>query len=459
MAERALEAKLFGADWRAAQQGAGSADGTAWPATRWVGKQGEEIAVPRWRWFIQQLVRRIWFRAAAISAGSVLIALAAAWLAPIIPYEFSVTMGADAVDDILTILASSMLAVTTFSLTAMVAAFSGAAQMGSPRATELLIEDAAAQNAISTFLGGFLFAIVGLVALSSQLYGPQGRVVLFIGTIGVIVWISITLLRWIAQLSTFGRVGDTIKRVERQAIAALDAYPGPTLFAGRVETHAPEAAAQSFSCDRTGYVAHVDRGKLSSLVRDEGAQLHLVSAAGHFVDPGLPVAWADAPVEGLTDEMVCDAFSIARSRDFDQDPRFGMVVLAEVASRALSPAVNDPGTAIASLVAGQRVLDHFIDPERPPSPPLPGLVDMPLSLQEMVEDLVLPIARDGAGVVEVGMQVQKLLGSLARRCPGARKWLLEMAEHCLERSRAAMADEMEKQRLGRAYRRAFDIPA
>lgn len=414
--------------------------------------------MPRWRWFLQQMVRRIWFRAAAISGASVILALAAAVLAPIIPYEFSVTMGADAVDDILTILASSMLAVTTFSLTAMVAAFSGAAQMGSPRATELLIEDAAAQNAISTFLGGFLFSIVGLVALSSKIYGPQGRVILFFGTILVIAWISITLLRWISQLSTFGRVGDTIQRVESKAIAALDAYPGPIMFAGRVETRPPENAAQSFACDRTGYVAHVDRRALSEMMEEADGQIHLISAAGNFVDPGLPVAWVEQPVEAMTDKGVCGAFTIARSRDFDQDPRFGMVVLGEVASRALSPAVNDPGTAIAALVAGQRVLDHFIDPDRPSDPPLPGLVDLPLSLQEMVEDLILPISRDGAGLIEVGIQIQKMLGSLARRCPGARSWIMEMAENCLERSRSSMSQATDKQRLGRAHRTAFGIP-
>jgi uncharacterized membrane protein len=33
-------------------------------------------------------------------------------------------------------------------------------------------------------------------------------------------------------------------------------------------------------------------------------------------------------------------------RYFDEDPRFGLITLSEIASRALSPAVNDPGTAI-----------------------------------------------------------------------------------------------------------------
>ena len=46
-------------------------------------KQVEKLPMPRWRWFLQQIVRKIWFRAAAISLFSVLLALAAAGLAPL----------------------------------------------------------------------------------------------------------------------------------------------------------------------------------------------------------------------------------------------------------------------------------------------------------------------------------------------------------------------------------------
>jgi uncharacterized membrane protein len=59
---------------------------------------------------------------------------------------------------------------------------------------------------------------------------------------------------------------------------------------------------------------------------------------------------------------------IGDGRLYDDDPRFGLVVLSEIAGRALSPGVNDPGTAIA---------------------------------------------RDGAGAVEVAVRLQKALESLA----------------------------------------------
>lgn len=65
-------------------------------------------------------------------------------------------VGAEAVDNILNILASSMLAVTTFSLSIMVTAYGSATTNVTPRATRLVVEDVTTQNVLATFIGSFL---------------------------------------------------------------------------------------------------------------------------------------------------------------------------------------------------------------------------------------------------------------------------------------------------------------
>lgn len=80
-----------------------------------------------------------------------------------------------------------------------------------------------------------------------------------------------------------------------------------------------------------------------------------------FVDPADPIAPVD--IEGsahLIDsenyERACEqvraAFIVESLQSFEQDPRFGIIALSEVGQRALSPAANDPRTAmqVASLV-------------------------------------------------------------------------------------------------------------
>lgn len=76
-----------------------------------------------------------------------------------------------------------MLAVTTFSLSIMVAAFASASSSGTPRAYQLMMSDDNTRLAISSFISAFIYAVIAKIALGLGYYGPAGRFVLFISTI------------------------------------------------------------------------------------------------------------------------------------------------------------------------------------------------------------------------------------------------------------------------------------
>ncbi len=129
----------------------------------------------RLQWLVLQVTRKLWVRATAFSLLAVATALVAVWFKRYIPQDIPAKIGADAVDNLLNILAVSMLSVTIFSLSTLVAALASATSNVTPRATRLLTEDSTAQNALATFLGAFLFSLVGIIALQTGLYGDTGR--------------------------------------------------------------------------------------------------------------------------------------------------------------------------------------------------------------------------------------------------------------------------------------------
>lgn len=171
----------------------------------------------RWTWWLIRLSRRIWFRAAVFALLGIASALLAIVVTPFLPPDLSDDVGADSVGNILEILANSMLIVATFSLTTMTSAYAAASSSTTPRVTELLLQDSTAHNALSTFVGGFLFALAGIIGLNSGIYGDNGHVVLFVLTLVVIVIIVVTFLAWVEALSHFGRVPDAINRTVHAA--------------------------------------------------------------------------------------------------------------------------------------------------------------------------------------------------------------------------------------------------
>lgn len=409
----------------------------------------------RWQWLVETTVRKLWFRASLFSVFAVATALVAPFASPRIPPDWLAVVGADAIDNVLGIIASSMLTVTIFSLTTMVSAYASAASTITPRATKLLLEDATSQNAMSTFLGAFLFSLVGIIALSTGVYGDSGRLVLFGAAMIVIVVIVVTLLRWISHISSLGRMGDTIDRVERAARQAFDDRIALPALGGWPLAEVP-ASARPLRGEAIGYVQHVDMNALQAAAGEAG-RVWLGVLPGSFVHPSQTLAWTDFDDEGRC-KAVREAVTVGDSRTYEQDPRFGLIVLAEIASRALSPAVNDPGTAIDILGTGVRVLDRWCgERERPgrgedlayPSVHVPAL-----SADDLFEDLFAPIARDGAGTIEVGIRLQKSLAMLAEAGDDEVKRAAQrMSAIALEHAGKALARVADRDRLAELARR------
>ncbi|MEL0166706.1 MAG: DUF2254 domain-containing protein [Pseudomonadaceae bacterium] len=406
--------------------------------------------ISKWQWLLAQLTRTLWVRASLYALLAVVAALLAIVVQQLLSEPLPVTVGADAVDRILDILASSMLAVTTFSLSVMVAAYSAATANATPRATRLLMQDTTTQNVLGTFIGAFLFSLVGLIALSTDAYDENGRVLLFAVTLLVIVLIVVTILRWIEHLSRFGRVGDTSARVEDATRNALaDRIANACLGARLLDPEQIPATATALYPRDALYVQHLDVGALAACAEQEDLQVYVVVQPGCFVHPAAPVLWFAGDADTAVQERLLGAFTLGGMRSFDQDPRFGLSVLSEIASRALSPAVNDPGTAIDILGRGVRLLSAWVDycEPQPDEVRYPRVWLVTLALDDLFDDLFGPIARDGAARIDVQLRLLKSLHALAARDARFVAPARRLAKEALALAEQAMVLDSDRQRL------------
>jgi uncharacterized membrane protein len=410
-----------------------------------------QTTLSKWGWQLARLMRKLWLRATLISLLAVGAALVSLVVSPYLPSDISAKIGADAVDRILNIIATSMLAVTTFSLSATVAAYAAATANVTPRATKLLIEDRTTLNVLATFVGSFLFSVVAIITLAMGAYGDRGRAILFAVTVLVIILIVVTLLRWIDYLLRLGRVGETTEEVERATAAAMRRRMElPNL--GGTPWNDPEALpvnAQPVNVNSIGYVQHIDVGAIAKCADELGARVYLAALPGTFVDTNRPVAWIAGAKGSLDPARIASQFTVAAERSFDQDPRFGLCVLAEIASRALSPGLNDPGTAIDVVGRGIRILALLAEPnEDSAEPPFARVYVPSIQVSDLLDDIFTPIARDGAANAEVQIRLQKAFAALARidnrdLRDGARL----QSQLALARARQAIASKYDLDRI------------
>lgn len=359
----------------------------------------------------------VWTTPAMASALAVLLALAAAGVNAWVPEGLLPDIDTDTIDSLLTVIASSMLSVTTFSLGIMLSAFASATNGASPRATELVMGDDGTRTAISSFIAAFIYAIIAKTALGLHYYGSSGRFALFLVTLGVLVYLIVTLIRWVKTLSHLGRLPNTLAKLEAAAQRVIDEHQVSPLLGARTAPVDPPAG-QPVCVNAVGYLTHIDLDQLEQCAAKAGLTIHIRVRPGVFVQHDTLLAVIEGQAGDELLKQARHAFVIGRQRSFDQDPRFGLTVLSEVAQRALSPAVNDPGTAIQVMSVLTRLIlrlrpgfeadDHERVPERP------HLTLVGLDEGDFIRDGFDPIARDGAGVAEVGIELQHRLAGIAR---------------------------------------------
>ncbi len=372
-----------------------------------------------WKQKLLRLPEKIWFRAMLFCIAAILAAASASWLGPRIPFGSDLELASGSVGELLTILASSMLAVIAFSVSIMVSAYNSATGLATPRAIALMLADDRSQNALSTFLGTFLFSIVGIIGLSAGFYDDSGRIILFFATILVIIIITGTLLNWIQQLSTFGRMGDLIRRVEDASCAALRWHGENPWLGAKPQVDIPEDAIP-ICCDQvSGVITTIDMEALQEAAEEHDVIVHLTIYPGKLVYPTRQVMYlSGSSALEIEPQAFRDCVLVERDRSYKQDPRFGLVVLSEIASRALSTAVNDPGTAIAVLNSGLRCLESFAQAADEPAEPAHANIHGPeVTIGDLLSDFLPKISRDGAGNFEVQKRIQLILLALAETYP------------------------------------------
>jgi uncharacterized membrane protein len=151
----------------------------------------------------------------------------------------------DSIETLLSIMAASMLVIATFAVASMVSAYASASGTATPRSFPLVLSDDVSQNALSVFIGAFIFSIVALVTLKNGYFARAGNFALFAITLGVFAWVVLTFVRWVDKIARLGRLGATIDKVEAAAANALARRRrSPNLGGGCERVGAPATQSQ-----------------------------------------------------------------------------------------------------------------------------------------------------------------------------------------------------------------------
>ncbi len=319
-------------------------------------------------------------------------------------------------------IAASIMTVVSIVFAILLMTLTLASMQFSPRIIVSFARDRVTQWTLGVFLGTFSYCMAALPAARSfpQPFAPVATVV---GAMVLALMCVGWLLFFIHHISQAISVNNIIDRIAAETEAVID----DLMLWPRTEQRM--ANPQILDCSSwvavvknevSGYIRFVDVKRLASVAKSYRVQVHLLRRVGHFVPAGVPLLMVSKK-ERLTVDAAAElrgAFDIGPTRTLQQDVEFGILQIVDIALKAISPAVNDPTTAIGCVDQLSRILIRYLSKDPPESlifdPPGVVRVSIPWPSFERLLDAAFEQVRFYAKAdLAVSLRLLRALGDIA----------------------------------------------
>ena len=332
-------------------------------------------------------------------------------------------------------IAASIMTVVSIVFAILLMTLTLASMQFSPRIIVSFVQDRVTQWTLGIFLGTFLYCMAALPTARSlphpfaPVFTVLGAMLLAIACVG---W----LLFFIHHISRAISVNHIVDKIAAETVAMIDEMmPWPHRPDRLQDTGIVNIDAETpVASDVSGYIRFIDRKRLVALAKSYHVKIQVLRRVGHFVPAGIPLLMVSKG-DRLTPEGSAGlrgAFDFGPTRTLQQDVEFGVLQIVDIALKAISPAVNDPTTAISCVDQLSRILIQFASKE----PPEPALYDPPgtlrviipwIGFERLLEAAFEQIRLYGKSDVAVSLRLLRALGDIAVTTPdpGYRRMLAE----------------------------------
>ena len=263
-------------------------------------------------------------------------------------------------DDARTLLiaiSSTLATVIALVLGLTVVALQLASTQFSPRLLRNFLRDRTNQVVLSVFVATFTYSTAGLFTVgvaAGQRVEDYPRLAVSFAL--VLLFVSLLMLVFfVHHLAHSIQIDEVMRRVERSTLRVID-HDLPSQGVTAEPAPAPPDWAVAVPAYQSGWVQTMRPDVLLRVVRDHDLVAAVSTMVGEYVVEGAPLVWLWTPSPDLPSpdpatfrEALPVAVRLGYERTAEQDAAFGVRQLADIAVKALSPAINDPYTAIQAL--------------------------------------------------------------------------------------------------------------
>jgi len=422
----------------------------------------------RYKW--DRLKVSFWFAPVVMSLGAILLAWVMYWIDVRIPnqmLENSHFILAGTPGELRTILigmAGTILATAGVVFTLLTLPLSTVAAQYGSRLLRVFLGDRTTQLVLGMFVATFVYCLAAALSIPPANVEPEGPqltatvgLFLMLGTFGSLILLVQHISTMLQAPNIAAAAGAELQDVVRAEI------PEEVRSGGQTGQKAAEALLDTdgyaVRVRRTGYIQYVDPESVLTLARENDLVIRLLCKPGHFVwrEAAVALVWPTSRVDEQLEEQILMAFRLGNTRTPTQDVAYAVNQLVEMAVRAMSPAINDPFTAMTCLDYIGEGLTLFIrqgvkSPYYYDRDGRLRLVLEPVTFAELLSgafDMLRHCSCDNASVLQHMLEVIDVIGQETKP-PQARQELLRHVSLIQAESLAGELIEQDRQLIQRS---------
>lgn len=252
---------------------------------------------------------------------------------------------------------TGIISLTVFSFTMVMVVLNQSATQMSNRILDNLIGGRFQQVVLGIYIGTIVYALVLLSTIrdiDSGVHIPAFSAYLLILLTITDLFIFIYFLHFITQSIRYEVI---IRKTYDQTLGSMKKF----CSLGEEPVSMPSFEnGYPLQIERSGIYTGFNKSVLKSLCRENDFRIYVTQPPGTFILKGFPLLELDREVSDEISEGVNNAIFVKNSQTIDENYLYGFRQLSEVAVRALSPGINDPGTAVLSMRALFRLFNFRI---------------------------------------------------------------------------------------------------
>ena len=314
---------------------------------------------------------------------------------------------------IVSTVATSIISLTVFSFSMVMVLMNQAASQMSNRMLDNIIGDKTQKLILSFYVGTIVYSLFLLINISeseNQTLVPAISVYFLLLLTITDIFLFIYFLHYITQSFRYEQLIQRIHMRATDTLEGLDRNTNAAIATGN-ETGGKEILSQE-----SGYYQGFDEKRLLSFTEAHGLVIRFLHPVGTYILKGTPFLAITGNVEEQDLKKILLEIDFYYGQEIDKNAYYGFFHLTEVAVKALSPGINDPGTAVLCIHAltdlFSRIIQQPITAEIKDGQGKTRIVTRQFSVEELFDRSVLPVWDYGKNDRTVKQALIRMLNQL-----------------------------------------------